>query len=128
LSASQRALDALAEVDDDVLRAIVFVHRGMALAAAGQLAASQAIIAEAFDIANRRNLPFFTCVTTVWAGTVRCDLLDPVDARRWFESELALPRSSRAPVQRQWLTFVAARAQFMMGDIIDTPSGLPADG
>jgi DNA-binding CsgD family transcriptional regulator/tetratricopeptide (TPR) repeat protein len=128
LDASLRALDALARVDDEVLRVIVFVHRGMALAAAGELSASQAIIAEAFELANRRNLPFFTCVTTVWAGTVRCDLLDPVDARRWFERELALPRSSRAPVQRQWLTFVAARAQLMMGDIVEPPSDLPSDG
>ena len=96
LAASQRAMDALAELDLEtsahhhqglppearleVLRAIVFIHRGFCLAGAGELSAGQALLGEAFEIAVRRNLPFFACVASVWAGMVRCDLLDPADA------------------------------------------------
>jgi DNA-binding CsgD family transcriptional regulator len=144
LAASQRAMDALAELDVqassqhhrglppearlDVLRAIVFIHRGFCLAGAGELSAGQALLGEAFDISVRRSLPFFACIASVWGGMVRCDLLDPADARRWFESELAQPRSSRAPVQRQWLAFCNARARLMMGEQADVADELPPGG
>ena len=117
LGASQRAMDALAELDVqassrhhqglppearlDVLRAIVFIHRGFCLAGAGELAAGQALLGEAFDISVRRNLPFFACIASVWSGMVRCDLLDPADApvvRKRAGSAASVPRARPAAV------------------------------
>src|SRR5262249_42996715 len=109
LASSQRAMDELAsltlqtsaqhhqalppEARLDVLRAVVYIHRGFCLAGAGRVSAGHALLGEAFDVAVRRNLPFFACIASVWAGMACCDQLDPVTARRWFERELAQPRS-----------------------------------
>jgi DNA-binding CsgD family transcriptional regulator len=128
LAASQRAMSTVAGLDNDVARVIVYVHRGFCLAAAGELSASQALMAEGYEIANRLNQPFFGAMASGWAGRTRCDVLDPADACRWSATELAQPRTANSPRQRQMLAFDVARARLMMGAVAEPTRDLPTAG
>jgi DNA-binding CsgD family transcriptional regulator/tetratricopeptide (TPR) repeat protein len=128
LAASQRAMGIVAGLDDEVTRGIVLCHRGFCLAAAGDLAAANALLAECYDIANRLNHPFFAASASVWAGAARVDVLDPVDACRWYENELAQPRTANSLRQRRTLSFLIARARLMLGDVLEPLPDLPAGG
>jgi hypothetical protein len=84
LAASQLAMNIVSGLDNDVARVIVYAHRAWCLTAAGKLSASQALLAEGYEIANRLNQPFFAAMAAVWAGDARFDVLDPADAGRWL--------------------------------------------
>ena len=129
LAASQRAMRIVAGLDNDEARIGAFVHRGLCLAAIGELSTSQALIADGYQIANRLNQPFFGAFVTIWGGSTLCDLLDPAGASRWYTTELAQPRTANSTSSRQMLAFHAARAQLMMGAIAaDRAGDVPPDG
>jgi len=128
LAASQRAMSIVAGLDSDAARVSVYGHRGVCLAAAGELSASQALITEAYQIADRLNQPFFGAFVTIWGGSTRWDLLDPADACRWYATELAQPRTANSPSSRQMLSFHFERARLMMGALAEPTRDVPPGG
>ena len=103
LASSRRAMEvalALGEEDRWVTNAVMHSYH---LHAAGHLREGFELMARAWKVADRLNNTYRAFVAAGWHGDHLLELLDPLEARAWYQKEVDQPRQAHAPTRRETL-------------------------
>jgi len=103
LASSQKAMEVALELGEEDRWVTNAVMHSYHLHAAGRLREGFALMARAWEVANRLNNTYRAFVAAGWHGDRLLELGDPLEARGWYQREAAQPRQAHAPTRREGL-------------------------
>jgi predicted ATPase/serine/threonine protein kinase/class 3 adenylate cyclase len=117
LARSDRALVIASDVGNHRLRRHAAALRSFHLASAGRLREAMTLLQESWAEADATRDGTAAFTATWVAASQLFRLLDPLEARRWCQAELASSRLSQAPYPSRMLRDVLGRAEALTGDL-----------
>ncbi len=117
LAASARAMEIALELGSEDRWVTNAVMRSYHLHALGRLGEGNALMAEAWETANGLNNTYRAFVAAGWLGDRLLELGDPLEARAWYQKEVAQPRQVHAPTRRRALQRGIAATFACAGDM-----------
>jgi len=117
LAFSRRALEIASELGEEDRWVTNAVMQSYHLHAAGRLREGFDLMTQAWEVANRLNNTYRAFVASGWHGDRLLDLLDPLEARAWYQKEVNQPRQAHAPTRRQGLQRSIATTFAVAGDM-----------